>query len=186
MGRPKGLLRWKPDQPTWLEWQIEGLAQAGFRKVILVLGFGAEEYVRFLEEKSLALPAEIVVNPRPELGPFSSIQAGGERVAEGWTWVLPIDVPCPEPGTWRALAAVAGEVVIPVKGGRGGHPVRISSALLGSFSKLDAAGPEARLDFQLRLLPAESVARVPVADTRVLLNLNTPQEWSRFCEETFI
>ncbi|HEY8039995.1 MAG TPA: nucleotidyltransferase family protein [Polyangiaceae bacterium] len=179
LGQPKGLVavRGRP----WLEHQLEALAGTGVgvRRVVLVLGFDREAYLAALPGvASMAVP---VVNGAPERGPFSSLQCGlAEVVRDGDrpAFVLPVDVPVAAPDVWEALAGALGpgiDAVVPVHG-KGGHPVLLSSTLVRHLLTLPPEGPESRLDLQLRLV---SVARVPVADARVGLNLNVAEDWGK-------
>jgi CTP:molybdopterin cytidylyltransferase MocA len=184
MGMPKGLF---PVQGRpWIEHQLDAIDGARLRAAIVVLGFDAERYVTAIP--GLTRRARVVVNEAPERGPFSSLQCGLRAVTSAAAFVLPVDVPAAAPEVWQALADVlsAGETVdgaVPEHDGRGGHPVLLGPALIAAIS---ARAPTSRLDEELRAHVAErgrgSVARVPVADRRVGLNLNGPEDWGQLQE----
>jgi molybdenum cofactor cytidylyltransferase len=174
MGEPKGLVR--VDGRFWIDRQLDAMAA---RRVVLVLGEDREHYEQAIPD--LARRLAIVVNPSPERGPFSSLQAGLAAATPGEpVFVLPVDVPAPSPEVWAALEAAlraGAEAAVPVHEGRGGHPVLLSAAFGGRLRSLP---PSSRLDQELRSEP--SVARVPVADPRVRLNLNAPENWGKLAE----
>lgn len=206
---PKGLYRPKADGPTWLELQLDGISRIRLRlphdgstvtlSPRIILGYRSDEY---LEALPWLAERELVINPRPEFGPFSSIQAGGRTViravsavsargpgAGPGAFVLPIDVPCPGAPTWQSLldaaaglasATVPGfaRATVPVYEGRGGHPVWLSLELLMAIESEDPRLPGSRLDHFLRELGPDRLARVTVSDRRAVLNLNTPEEFS--------
>jgi hypothetical protein len=79
VGFPKGLM--PVGEKTWVECQCEKFEKIGGKDAILVLGFDAEAYSE--AGKRLQAPQyisqlnmQVVINPLPEHGPFSSIQAG--------------------------------------------------------------------------------------------------------------
>jgi CTP:molybdopterin cytidylyltransferase MocA len=184
LGEPKGLVdvAGKP----WLVHQLDAMARvACVRRVAVVLGLDAERYRAALPD--LAGRALVVINPDPDRGPFSSLQCGlaalaGQAGQAGQTgqagqprpvFVLPVDVPASSPEVWDALARATAQASVPVHGGRGGHPVFLAPALVRS---LLAQPPTSRLDHELARV---EVARVPVADPRVGLNLNEPRDWGK-------
>jgi CTP:molybdopterin cytidylyltransferase MocA len=72
------------------------------------------------------------------------------------------------------------EVTIPTLGEKGGHPVLLSSHFLRHLAGASPLPAESRLDLQIRQVPPEKVARVAVTDRKVLINLNTKEEWQAF------
>lgn len=176
LGVPKGLV--VVDGRPWIEHQIEGVLTAGAARAIVVLGHDRERYAGVA---ALARRATVVVNPAPERGSFSSLQAGLAAIApDEAAFVLPVDVPAASPPAWAALAAAltTGGALAAVPAG-GGHPVLLSATFVARLRSLDpAATDESRLDWQLALV-GPAAARVPVQDGRVRLNLNAPEDWGR-------
>ena len=105
MGMPKGLI--EVNGRRWVEHQIDRVMNAGMTRVVVILGADVGAYLTALP--SLASLAEVSVNPDPDRGPFSSLQVGLARLADGVSvrnpvFVLPIDVPARQsPPTWSAL-----------------------------------------------------------------------------------
>jgi molybdenum cofactor cytidylyltransferase len=178
MGEPKGL--WAIGGKPWLEHQLDAIDALG-AGVVLVLGFDRQRYLEALPE--LEDRASVVVNRAPEHGPFSSMQCG-LRVSGSPAFVLPVDVPVPVPAVWRALHEALTDRVdaaVPVHEGAGGHPVLLSAALVTHVLGLHA---ESRLDHVLRDWENGLIARIPVLDRRVRLNLNAPEDWGKLAAGT--
>ena len=178
MGQPKGLVAFQ-GRP-WLETQLSRLAGLGVRETIIVLGYQAELYIPTLSKLQMKdVHIQSVLNPLPEFGPFTSVQAGGKRALQMpicAAWILPIDVPCPSREVWQRLSASSATVCVPTHGARGGHPVRISKEFLIHLLEVPADGPDSRLDRQIRLA-GQAVEYVEVADPSVLKNLNSLSDW---------
>jgi CTP:molybdopterin cytidylyltransferase MocA len=179
MGEPKGLVL--VDGRPWIARQLDAL---GGRRAIVVLGHDRDRYLELL--LGLGRSVDLVTNPDPDRGPFSSLQEGLLAVEPGRpAFVLPVDVPAAAPPVWIALETALGEApgdadaVVPVFEGRGGHPVLLGSAFVGRL--LARPDPAAgRLDEELRALAEGGrLARVPVDDPRVRLNLNAPGDWGK-------
>jgi CTP:molybdopterin cytidylyltransferase MocA len=171
LGEPKGLVR--VGGRPWIDLQLLAFEACGGKQAIVVLGYDAQRY------DSVCIRAQVAVNPRPELGPFSSLACALALVQSDTpgVFVLPIDVPCAEPDTWHALeqALQAGvDAVVPVLEGRGGHPVLLSPAFIAHLRKLPS---DSRLDREIQA--SAHVVRVAVDDARVRMNLNTPEDWAR-------
>lgn len=178
MGRPKGLV--EIGGVPLLRRQLARFAEASAARAVVVVGHDAEAYRAAFPELSF------VVSPSPELGPFRSLQAGIDALSSRDDWlgcfVLPVDVPAPEPSAWGALAhsVVAGALVArPTFDGRRGHPVALSQAFAQSLLDIDPAAPDARLDHQIARLP-HCVVDVPVRDQNILVNLNDPDALARW------
>lgn len=180
MGEPKGLVL--VSGRPWLLVQLDAL-EPQVSRVTVVLGHDAEVYRRALPE--LAARVQVVVNPDPDRGPFSSLQCGlRQGAAPGTpTFVLPVDVPAPLAPVWAALEdglstdrEAPVDAAVPVYEGRGGHPVLLSAAFV---ARLVAADPMSRLDVELS---QSRVARIPVDDPLVRLNLNAPEDWGKLAD----
>lgn len=194
MGVAKGLLPY--NGRSWLLEQLDRFAAAGGRQAVVVLGYRSDEYCQVIPMLQDAcdqpveyhgLKVSACLNPTPELGPFSSIQSGARTVLELETvdgaFILPIDVPCPEAKVWTALAEAHTEqtaVCIPRCGGRGGHPVLLSTAFLTQIMAESPQSADARLDRQINNLEIELIERVVVEDNNISLNLNTPERWQEY------
>lgn len=194
MGQPKGLL--PLGEHTWLEDQLGQLEKYGRNNGILVLGFDAQEYLQspaLARIKQRQLRLQVVINPEPEWGPFSSIQTGIRALRQespvSSVYVLPIDVPVPPPYVWDRLSQSLGEaptarVVIPCFQAKGGHPVLLSQNFMNALVKVPSNLPTSRLDAQIHLLKEDQVLRIETEEPKILLNLNTPEDWNKRNEKT--
>jgi len=180
MGEPKGLVLFR-GRP-WIESQLAALDG---RRVAVVLGHDGPRYLEAIPD--LPNRAELVVNPDPDRGPFSSLQVGLAAVSAstaGPAFVLPVDVPAASVGVWQALEQALDpelDAAIPVFEGRGGHPVLLAPPFIARLCAQDPASPEARLDLALRSAKAR---RVPTDDPRVRMNLNAPEDWGKLVKGT--
>jgi CTP:molybdopterin cytidylyltransferase MocA len=181
MGEPKGLVAF--EGRPWIEAQLAALGQ---RRVVVVLGHDHGRYLEAIPD--LAKRAEVVVNPDPDRGPFSSLQVGlaalGASGPPAPAFVLPVDAPAASPAVWRALEEALGpelDAAIPAFQGHGGHPVLLAAPFMARLGRLDPASPEARLDVALRSAKA---LLVETGDPRVRMNLNAPEDWGKLGEGT--
>jgi CTP:molybdopterin cytidylyltransferase MocA len=94
-------------------------------------------------------------------------------------FLLPVDVPCPSTCVWKQLFPSelldSPAASIPQYKNQGGHPVFLNRAFL---KKLGALPFDSRLDQQIGAL--ENKTRILTDDSRVGLNLNTPEDWKKF------
>lgn len=145
MGRPKALL--KLGDLTFLETLCSRLAQAGVDPIVAILGADAAEI-----RAAVTLPAvRFVVNPDPSRGQLSSIHCGLDAVSAedlDGLFIAPVDTPRILSSTLRRMMAALGatSLVVPVFGGRRGHPALFGASLLEA----------------LRLAPADQGARAVV------------------------
>ena len=112
---------------------VRSLLDGGVSRVVVVVAPGSP--VIGLHETRKAFPAPAVVlaiNPDPDRGMFSSIQAGLAAAEAEIVLVLPADMPFVRPATVAAVLAAAARgdaVVLPTWQGRHGHPIAIPGAL---------------------------------------------------------
>lgn len=164
MGGPKALMQ-VAGRPWWSR-QLERLVDAGVTPLWVL-----SPQVRATLEKEPSFLKQPVVEADPHAPMFESVRAGVEFLRPAnprGVFVLPIDVPAPDAGVWRALAD-ASPVAAPTLAGAHGHPVYLD----WSFVRAHVAGaPQgARLDE----IMAPHVRYIPVQDARVTLNLNSPE-----------
>jgi len=110
----------------------------------------------------------------PDAPMFQSILAGVESLADSppvGVFILPVDVPAPGAGVWRALEAT-GRVAVPRCAGRGGNPVFLPWSWVRASILGRAAGDGPRLDH----LIAPDAMYVDVDDPSVVANLNRPED----------
>ena len=161
-----------------LQRTLESLLRAGVARVILVVRDGnAFEGVPALHDPRVST----VVNPDPERGMFSSIQAGLAATAgDAPVLVIPGDMPFVAAATVAAVAAHAmttGRVVIPVHEGRRGHPIALPARLRDGLLALD---PTTTLKAALADLDAGvTPLLLTVADAGILRDVDTPADLGR-------
>ena len=172
MGRPKPLLPW--DGRTLVEFQVAQLQEAGVGHIIVVTGHEAEAVAAVLHGSG----ARIVFNAAYEEGRAGSVRAGALAVPPDHTIVvLNVDQPRPAAITRELLAAHAAggaAITVPVFAGRCGHPVVFATPLLPELRAVDEATQGLRA---VRRAYAADLHEHPVADPRVLLDVNTPEAY---------
>lgn len=173
MGRPKALL--ELGGRTFMEAIAEAARAAGVDPVLFVLGPPDGERIR----QRLPPGCRAAWNDDPGRGMLSSIQAGVAALQHQVDRVLiwPVDQPTVGAATVRQLldAASQCEIAVPQYEGRGGHPVRIGRSLFPELLALPVAEGMRAL---LRAHP-EAIARIPVEDPGVSLDVDTPEELDR-------
>jgi CTP:molybdopterin cytidylyltransferase MocA len=88
--------------------------------------------------------------------------------------VLPVDVPCPLPTTFRALERHAADgVAVPSRRGTRGHPVCLAGAWIERHVLAASHGGDGRLDLLIR--DWTTTVEMP-DDPDTTINLNTPDE----------
>lgn len=177
MGSAKAWLEVEPGLPL-VAWQMRQFRASGGREIVVALGSPPDA-----AQRAALGDALVVVNERPESGPFSSLQLGLRAAAGGAAFVLPIDVPVVEPNLFVALADALQPglaAVVPRHGGRGGHPVLLAASFVAELLALAVESPAARLDHALRSLPPAALASLAVSSPSILVNLNDPEAWDAF------
>jgi molybdenum cofactor cytidylyltransferase len=170
MGSPKALLRFQGK--TFLEHLVAVTrhAQISVRRIVLGPDAGAIT-------EALALPSgDIVINPDWQLGQLSSIHAAVRSLPPGTDGMLLCLVDHPLVSAElvgqlvEAFYATRKGIVLPVCGGRRGHPVIFSANV---YDELLAAP----LDQGARAVVwahTHDLAEVPTADEGCLWNVNDP------------
>lgn len=176
MGFPKALLRYR--DKTFIEGILEACSAAGLEPLVVVLGPDASRVLKSTDLRS----AMEVRNTRPETGQIGSIQQGltaiiNHPVEAALVW--PVDQPHVSIGTVQALLDEfrrgGSPIVIPVHGGRRGHPVLFGRPV---FEELLGA----RQDLGARAVVRANqgrISEVPVADPAVLEDIDTPEAYEQ-------
>jgi molybdenum cofactor cytidylyltransferase len=173
MGEAKALLRGR-DGRSFVQSIADAARAGGCGGVTVVVGPPHGEAIR----RALPAGAGATLNPRPERGMLSSVQAGLAALPAAATAALvwPVDVPLVRAETVRAiLAAAPGKIVVPTHAGKGGHPLRLPRRCFADALAL-------ALDGGLRALLAAragDVARLPVDDPAVLVDFDTRDDLVR-------
>ena len=184
MGRDKALLPWRDG--TFLSAAIRTL-QSATELVIVVAGANAAN----LEPIADAGAAFLTVNPNPQQGQFSSLQAGLREVlnrGRDAAIVTLVDRPPAETETIQQLRAafLGGDeqtwAVVPEYGGRHGHPFVVGREMIEVFLRapVHSSAREAEHANQAH------IRYLPVSDPLVVANVDTPEDFEKLRAGTAI
>lgn len=185
MGSNKALLPWPPRGPgqiassdTFLSAAIRSLSQvADF--VLVVAGKNESELAPIVYAEGESL----VVNPDPDRGQFSSLQAGLHEVLNrGWdaAIVTLVDRPPVRAGTIRSLRAAFLSApmsvwsVIPEFEGKHGHPMVVGREMIEVFLQAPATATAREVEHKYQ----SRVQYLPVDDPYVAANINTAEDYA--------
>lgn len=182
MGSPKALLPYPGHDETFVEHLVRVFETTRANPVVVVLGHEPG----FIRQSANLGGARIVLNERYREGMLSSIQAGlaalDDPGIEG-ALVCPVDHPEARVEIVDLLISrfecTESSIVLPVSGGRRGHPVLFSR---GVFSELGKAPPtvgarQVVWDHQNDLLEVE------VSDHGIHRDVDTPEDYRSFQQE---
>jgi molybdenum cofactor cytidylyltransferase len=173
MGRPKALL--PIEGQTFIEKIVGALKQSGIERIVVVLGFNADEMRRQVEH----LPVEIIVNTDYQQGQLSSLHAAIRYLqpagdCEGMLVHL-VDHPYIDPQLVRVMVQRFAEsksmIIVPRHQGKRGHPVLFSRAL---FGELLAAPLDQGAKTVVNAHRAETV-EIDTEDVGITLDIDTPE-----------
>lgn len=171
------------DGKTAIRWAVDTFKEAGIEDVRVVTGFHGATLQPVLAASGTAT----IVNPSPERGMLSSVQAGLREIcseADAFL-MLPADIPMVRSRTVNRLLerhrAQPASVIYPVFFGVRGHPPLIPKRC---FKAILEAGPENNLrqvleDFE------DTAEEVQCADAGILMDMDTPEDYRamlRHCE----
>jgi molybdenum cofactor cytidylyltransferase len=190
MGRDKALLPWPPDSAlgaTFLSAAIK-LFFPYVDVVLVVVGNNRAE----LSPVVYANGASLVINPDPDRGQFSSLQAGLQEIrnrGRDAAMLTLVDRPPVRAATIETLQeaferAIAKRklAVIPEYEGKHGHPILIANEMLEAF--LEA--PETSNARDVEGAHQSQIEYVPVYDPLVAVNVNTPEQYASLNLPTFL
>ena len=180
MGRPKALLPWEAE--PLVRRVARALRDGGAAPVVVVVAPGA------VGEAISAAVADapevaVTVNPRPERGMLSSVQAGLARALEGNArpgafLVCPCDLPRLSArdvacvlGAWDGDAA---GIVAPAFKNKRGHPTLFGVQYAGEVMALDSGNTGLNLVLRRH---ADRVREVALESDAILRDADTPDEW---------
>ncbi len=171
MNFPKAWLPFSKDLSI-LEHIVNGYASIGCKQITVVLN---EWYVKGFNStlKKIEKKANVVLNKFAEKGRIYSLQLGIKAMQRnGMTFIHNVDNPDVNQSTLESLLeAKPNGYARPVHSTSGGHPILVTNGVLENILLSEE-------DVILRdLLSEHSRDDVPVDDSTVLLNINTPDEY---------
>jgi len=173
MGRPKALL--PIGGQNFIEKIVGALKQSGIERVVVVLGFNADEMRRQVEH----LPVEIIVNPDYQQGQLSSLQAAIRHLqttasCDGMLVHL-VDHPYIDSKLVRLMIERFGDsdnvIVVPRHQGKRGHPVIFSKEL---FQELLDAPLDQGAKAVVNAHRGETL-EIDTEDVGITLDIDTPE-----------
>lgn len=173
MAEHKALLRYNEDS-TFIQRISQTYAQAGIEQIIIVVNTELSDQIR---ERKINLPDKttLVINHKPEMGRFYSLQTGIKNVKPGnYCFFQNIDNPFTSEKLLQELIIYKAEadVIMPAFQGRTGHPVLISPSVVHKiFSALDT---DRRIDLFLKKL---KVKKTETSDQNILANINSQEDY---------
>ena len=186
MGELKALLPWAGK--TLLEHQIDALILAGLSPILVVLGHRSDQLLPLLLDKPGVCS---VHNADYRQGKTTSLKAGLRILQGSWSdtaspdqdavLVLNVDQPRSQATIRRVLDLYVGGsqttlITIPTYGGKGGHPVVLSTSLMGELMEIS----EESLGLQAVVRRYEGEThRAELGTPEVLLDLNTTEDYQR-------
>ena len=174
MGREKVLLRFG-DQ-TVLEHVLSTLVAAGVAEIVAVVRSDLPQAA----EIARRIGTRVVVNTNPQEEMLLSIRMGIAELSPDVDafFIWPADHPAVAGETLTELMRAAGRprVVLPVHAGRRGHPALVGADLVADIV---AIPPGEGLRHLWRVRP-EVLVEVPVDDSGVLIDLNTPDDYEKW------
>lgn len=186
MGRDKALLPWpktdatKPIRPhsTLLSSSIHALSDH-CDLVLVIAGANADN----LRPVIYGCGADLVVNPAPERGQFSSLRVGLQEVlnrGRDSAMVTLVDRPPLQPETLSALVAAFASrahgtwAIVPEYQGAHGHPILIGREMIEAFLRAPATSNAREVEHAHQ----QRITYVETADPLVTTNLDTPEAYS--------
>jgi len=179
MGSEKALLELPATGIDFLSSQIM-LLKPECEIVLVVVGQNREK----LKHTVFARGADLVVNPQPERGQFSSLQVGLNALLERGrdiALVTHVDRLPVSASTLRALKTRFAEayprkwMVVPECNGIHGHPVIAGREMIEAWLRADLSSTAREIEHQHQ----DRIEYLAVEDAAITANVNTPEEYER-------
>lgn len=175
MGVPKFSLKFN-ETTTFLENIINEYSKFGCSEIVVVLNPDSASYFKQLG-LNLPLNSKIIINEHPEWERFYSLKLGAKALDfPANTFVSNIDNPFVNQDVLKCLAS-NGEgfnYVNPTFNGKGGHPFLISEKVI-----VDLINEEQDQIHLKEFLSRYTRKSVEVNDDKILVNINTEEEFKR-------
>lgn len=180
MGRPKALLRVRPDGPTFVAQLARSLLAGGVADVIVVARPDDRELAT--EVATLGERVRVVTNPHAERGQLSSLLAGldaADHPGVRGMLVTPVDAPFVRETTIATLLSAFASRNVPIVRatfhGQHGHPVIFGRTVFDALRRADPRlGAKAVVQAH-----AHEPLDVDVDDEGVLHDIDGPDDYTR-------
>ena len=175
MGTPKLFLEFSPGA-TFMDACVKAFLDFGCQEIFLVVNRQVFKKLT-TQENQISSRIRFVLNNTPEYGRFYSLQCGLNAVSkQSHVFFHNIDNPFISMEVLEALAYanMKADVICPAYDGRRGHPVLISRKLVSDIITEENHHWILR-DFLMRY----KNLYVPVSDPNILVNINTPNDYSQ-------
>ena len=175
MGIPKWSLMFTQNN-SFIENVVSEYYRFGCKEIIVVIN--ESDYSSFIE-KNLNLPEniQIVINSQPDWHRFYSLKLGVKSLSKiQFVFIHNIDNPFVNHEILDKLVenSNTADLIIPEFEGRGGHPIFISRKIIADINS------ETRNQIHFKeYLQQYSTKRIKVNDERILLNINTSEEYQQ-------
>ncbi len=177
-GIPKAYLVFD-ESKSFIQNLLHEYHKAGIRHVVLVTSPALKVTMeRQIQKEPPELYIEVVINPDPDKGRFSSIKQGLSAVdASHHAFIQNIDNPFTSSLLLRQMMSEIrnGIFVVPEYDGIEGHPVLLSKEIIQDVKNMKV--DEANLKEILRNYPS---AKVIAENSTILANINTPDEYRKY------
>ncbi len=176
MGMSKAFLSFDRDR-TFLEKIIATYSDLGCARIIVVLNDKIQTRTDLIQGIGINERVTILKNPTPEKGRLFSIRMGLQEMSKmDHVFLQNIDDPFTEGSILRSLldAADQSSYCVPTYNEKGGHPILLSKPVVEHIANIGNA--DGNLKHVLSKFTRKNVA---TADPRVLVNINTPEDYSR-------
>ncbi len=175
MGTHKALLKFETEK-TFLQKITETYSLAGIEQIIVVVNAELHKLIN-KSESAFSEKVMLIINDKPELGRFYSLQTGIKHVKPGNNCFFQnIDNPFTTVTLLHELIIYKDEadVLLPAFQNRAGHPVLISPLVVQKI--LQSRNSDLRIDM---FLITFKVKRVEASDSNILANINSPEDFAR-------
>jgi CTP:molybdopterin cytidylyltransferase MocA len=193
MGVAKGLLKYK--QTFWILEQLNRISKSSISEVVIGLGYNFQHYfdaIPWFKDASTkriefqGLKVAIVINKKPELGPFSTLRSCLKEIdSTNSAIVSHIDIPILNYTELNKIISKENDIVSPSFNGKNGHPIKMNTSFWKNLLHLNPSNKDARLDVQLKKVNPAKTSIIEVFDRAILYNLNTKKDWTSFLETIY-
>ena len=171
MNYPKALLKFD-DNINFLQKIVNEYSNFGCGKIITVLNSSLESMTVSVEN------SEIILNYHPDFGRFYSIKSGLNEIRNSeYCFIQNIDNPFINHNILDLLSEniYDADCIIPFFEGRGGHPILIGKKIINDILSKEENNLNLK-DF----LKKYNCIRIETHDEKILININTPEDYKLY------